>query len=209
VLASGKVAALAVLAMLAASRLRVAARRSAGSLALAALGGEFAARAMGEGCRRRGLPARDAQLVIFLRSLVIVHSVLVCVAAVDFRKGIDGLARVCREVLSTDPFSGTMFVFRNRRGTAIKVLAYDGQGFWFRQKRLSEGRFRYWPDTRPGRRSGSCSRTSCRCCSRAETRRRRPVLRCGDASERAPRLRRKRGGGDTFGLTFYRLPCSW
>jgi transposase len=72
--------------------------------------------------------------------------VLVCVAAVDFRKGIDGLARVCREALSTDPFTGTMFVFRNRRGTAIKILAYDGQGFWLCQKRLSEGRFRYWPD---------------------------------------------------------------
>ena len=72
--------------------------------------------------------------------------VLVCVAAVDFRKGIDGLARVCREVLSTDPFSGTVFVFRNRRGTAIKILAYDGQGFWLCQKRLSEGRFRHWPD---------------------------------------------------------------
>jgi transposase len=71
--------------------------------------------------------------------------VLVCVAAVDFRKGIDGLARVCREALSTDPFSGTMFVFRSRRATAIKILVYDGQGFWLCQKRLSEGRFRYWP----------------------------------------------------------------
>jgi transposase len=72
--------------------------------------------------------------------------VVVCVAAIDFRKGIDGLARVCREVLSTDPFSGTVFVFRNRRGTSIKLLAYDGQGFWLCQKRLSEGRFRHWPD---------------------------------------------------------------
>jgi transposase len=72
--------------------------------------------------------------------------VLVCVEAVDFRKGIDGLARVCREVLLSDPFSGTLFVFRNRRGTAIKLLAYDGQGFWLCQKRLSENRFRYWPD---------------------------------------------------------------
>jgi transposase len=71
--------------------------------------------------------------------------VLVCVAAVDFRKGIDGLARVCRDVLSADPFSGTLFVFRNRRGTAVKLLVYDGQGFWLCQKRLSEGRFRPWP----------------------------------------------------------------
>lgn len=70
---------------------------------------------------------------------------LVAVEPVDFRRGIDGLARACREVLSSDPFSGALFVFRNRRGTAIKILAYDGQGFWLCQKRLSEGRFRYWP----------------------------------------------------------------
>jgi transposase len=63
----------------------------------------------------------------------------------DFRKGIDGLARVCRDVLSADPFSGVVFVFRNRRRTAIKLLAYDGQGFWLCQKRLSAGRFRHWP----------------------------------------------------------------
>lgn len=71
--------------------------------------------------------------------------VLVCVGAMDFRKGIDGLAQVCRDTLSADPFSGAVFVFRNRRGTSIKLLAYDGQGFWLCQKRLSEGRFRHWP----------------------------------------------------------------
>lgn len=69
---------------------------------------------------------------------------LVAVEPADFRWGIDGLVRVCRESLG-DPFSGTVFVFRNRRGTAIKILAYDGQGFWLCQKRLSHGRFRYWP----------------------------------------------------------------
>lgn len=71
--------------------------------------------------------------------------ILVAVEPADFRKGIDGLARMCREALSSDPFSGAVFVFRNRRGTAIKILAYDGQGFWLCQKRLSTGRFRYWP----------------------------------------------------------------
>lgn len=71
--------------------------------------------------------------------------ILVCVDAVDFRAGIDGLCRVCREVLG-DPFSGAVFVFRNRRATAIKLLAYDGQGFWLCQKRLSAGRFRHWPN---------------------------------------------------------------
>ena len=71
--------------------------------------------------------------------------VLVAVEPVDFRKGIDGLAAVCKTSLQQDPFAGTVFVFRNRRATAIKVLVYDGQGFWLCQKRLSEGRFRWWP----------------------------------------------------------------
>jgi transposase len=71
--------------------------------------------------------------------------ILVAVEPVDFRSGIDGLCRVCRGELTSDPFSGTVFVFRNRLGTAIKILAYDGQGYWLCQKRLSSGRFRHWP----------------------------------------------------------------
>jgi len=72
--------------------------------------------------------------------------ILVAVEPADFRCGIDGLARVCRVALGSDPFSGTVFVFRNRRQTAVKVLVYDGQGFWLCHKRLSSGRFRWWPD---------------------------------------------------------------
>jgi IS66 Orf2 like protein len=71
--------------------------------------------------------------------------ILVAVEAIDFRNGIDGLARVCKQQLQTDPFSGGLFVFRNRRRTAIKILVYDGHGFWLCQKRLSAGRFRFWP----------------------------------------------------------------
>jgi transposase len=64
---------------------------------------------------------------------------------VDFRKGIDSLAELCRAKLHADPFSGCLFVFRSRRATSIKVLVYDGQGFWLATKRLSKGRFRWWP----------------------------------------------------------------
>lgn len=71
--------------------------------------------------------------------------VLVAIEPVDFRKGIDGLARIAKDVLKKDPFSGAVFVFRNRRAKAVKLLVYDGQGFWLCLKRLSEGRFRYWP----------------------------------------------------------------
>jgi len=71
--------------------------------------------------------------------------ILLAVEPADFRKGIDGLARLCKESLRHDPFDGAVFVFRNRRGTAIKALVYDGQGFWLCHKRLSEGRFPWWP----------------------------------------------------------------
>ena len=71
--------------------------------------------------------------------------ILVAIESVDLRKGIDGLAQLCREKLGADPFSGCVFIFRSRRATAIKVLAYDGQGFWMAQKRLSKGRFVWWP----------------------------------------------------------------
>jgi transposase len=71
--------------------------------------------------------------------------VLVAVEPIDFRRGIDGLARACRERLASDPFSGTVFVFTNRRRTSIKLIVFDGQGFCLFLKRLSSGRFRFWP----------------------------------------------------------------
>ena len=71
--------------------------------------------------------------------------ILVAIEPADFRRGIDGLARLCKESLERDPFCGCVFVFRNRRATAVKVLIYDGQGFWLCHKRLSSGRFQWWP----------------------------------------------------------------
>lgn len=72
--------------------------------------------------------------------------VLVAIEPVDGRKGIDSLAQLCQERLAEDPFSGCVFVFRSRSGTAIRLLAYDGQGYWLAQKRLSKGRFKSWPE---------------------------------------------------------------
>jgi transposase len=73
--------------------------------------------------------------------------ILVAIEPADFRKGIDGLARVCQDMLQHDPFSGWGFVLRNRPSTALKILVYDGQGFWLCHKRLSSGRFRWWPQS--------------------------------------------------------------
>ena len=66
------------------------------------------------------------------------------VEPVDFRKGIDGLAQVCRQRLKIDPMAGALVVFSSRRRKALKCLVFDGYGnteimghpFW------PEGRFR-------------------------------------------------------------------
>ena len=72
-------------------------------------------------------------------------AIFIAIDPVDFRYGIDRLARCCRSRLSQDPMTGAVFVFRNRRQTAIKILTYDGQGFVLTHKRFSSGRLTWWP----------------------------------------------------------------
>ncbi len=71
--------------------------------------------------------------------------ILLAISPVDFRKGAETLAAFCQEQLAEDPYSGTLFVFRNRRGTALKLLVYDGVGWWFVWRRFSQGKIRWWP----------------------------------------------------------------
>ena len=71
--------------------------------------------------------------------------ILLAVDPVDFRKGIDSLAALCREQWQQNPFSGTLFVFRNRNATALKLLVYDGNGFWLCLRRLSSGKLAWCP----------------------------------------------------------------
>jgi transposase len=71
--------------------------------------------------------------------------IFLAVDPIDGRKGIDRLAAVCRQMLGENPLGGAVYVFRNRTGTTLKLLAYDGQGFWLCTKRLSRGRFSWWP----------------------------------------------------------------
>jgi transposase len=83
--------------------------------------------------------------------------ILVAVEPVDFRAGIDGLVAACRKRLQADPFSGALFVFRNRARTGVKILVYDGQGFWLCHKRLSSSRFAWWPaGAQPGHALQAC-----------------------------------------------------
>ncbi len=50
----------------------------------------------------------------------------VAVEPADFRRGIDGLAALCRQKLNQEPMSGAVFVFGSRRRQSIKILVYDG-----------------------------------------------------------------------------------
>ena len=52
---------------------------------------------------------------------------------------------MCLKQFQDDPFSGHLFVFRNKKSTAIKLLIYDGNGFWLCQKRFSAGKLKWWP----------------------------------------------------------------
>ena len=58
--------------------------------------------------------------------------------ATDLRRSIDGLAALVRERFTLDPLSGHLFLFRNRRGDRLKILAWDRSGFWVLYTRISD-----------------------------------------------------------------------
>ena len=67
--------------------------------------------------------------------------VFVAVAACDMRKGFNGLHAMVTQRLGEDPRQGALFVFTNKRHSRIKILCWDGTGFWVLSKRLEEGTF--------------------------------------------------------------------
>ena len=68
----------------------------------------------------------------------------------DMRKGFNGLSALAEKVLTQDPYSGHLFVFRGRRGDLVKVIWFDGQGACLFSKRLEKGRF-VWPAAKNGK----------------------------------------------------------
>jgi transposase len=75
--------------------------------------------------------------------------VLVATKPVDFRKQADTLAAFVQEALGSDPFSGTVYVFRAKRLDRVKLLWWDGTGICLLTKRLEGGAFR-WPPIEDG-----------------------------------------------------------
>lgn len=62
---------------------------------------------------------------------------------VDMRKGLEGLSGVVRQALGKNPCTDGAFLFRNRSGSRIKILIWDGTGVWLIQRRLHQGHF-FW-----------------------------------------------------------------
>lgn len=73
------------------------------------------------------------------------HQLFIAIEPVNFNNGIDGIKAICQRQWEVDPFHGHVFIFRNRKGTSIKLLSYDGNGFWLCQKRFSAGKLTWWP----------------------------------------------------------------
>lgn len=77
--------------------------------------------------------------------------VYVSLKAHDMRKSFNGLSEVVRSGLKLDPLSGAAFLFANRRRTLLKILYWDGTGYWCVSKRLERGTFS-WPEDIEGTR---------------------------------------------------------
>ena len=76
--------------------------------------------------------------------------ILVAIEPLDFRKGLNSIVAYCKQGLELDPYDGTLFIFRNRARTAVKIVCYDGIGYYLIYRRFSRGKLAWWPQMSDG-----------------------------------------------------------
>jgi transposase len=59
----------------------------------------------------------------------------------DMRKGFNGLSGIVRSEFQSDPTDGSLFIFINRRRDRMKLLHFDGGGYWLYYRLLEAGTF--------------------------------------------------------------------
>ncbi len=74
-------------------------------------------------------------------SLAMSRAIFVHTEPADLRKGFDGLAGIVRGQFDGDPLDGSLYLFFNRRRDRLKILHFDGTGFWLYYKLLEAGTF--------------------------------------------------------------------
>ena len=76
-------------------------------------------------------------------TLGLTSRIWICTTPQDGRKSFDGLQAVVTSHLGKDPLSGDLYVFRNKRGDRLKILAWQGDGFALYVRRLEKGTFTF------------------------------------------------------------------
>lgn len=73
--------------------------------------------------------------------------VLIAITPIDFRAGINKLGMLAEKLFNKNPRLNGVFVFRNKKGTDIKLILYHTNGYFMGHKRLSKGKLSWWPRT--------------------------------------------------------------
>ena len=76
-------------------------------------------------------------------------SIFLACGATDGRKQINGLVALVISNFSLSPYDAAVFVFCNKNRDLLKILEFDGDGFWLHIKRLEKGHFK-WPSAEDG-----------------------------------------------------------
>jgi len=69
------------------------------------------------------------------------HRYFLYTGVTDFRKSYDGLYGIIKALMQSNPLSGDVYLFFNKRRNQIRMMVYDTGGLVLLSKRLDRGTF--------------------------------------------------------------------